>query len=420
MMIDLIQRYWAELSGLTIDMAPYLLFGFLFAGILRVFFPKRLLLKYMGKSNFRSALNASLLGVPMPLCSCGVLPTALSLNQNGASKGATTSFLISTPQTGVDSILVTYSMLGLPFAVIRPIVALLTGVAGGMITNLVGEKKGEAPEKSLTPDENNPRTIRFMLRYAFVEFLQDISKWLIIGLLIAAAIAVALPDNFFSVYITNDYLGMLVILIASIPLYVCATASVPIAAVLLLKGLSPGAILVFLMAGPATNSASFTVLYKTLGKRETWIYLFTIIGGALFFGLLTNLLPREWFAPLIQHHAHDHSGLIPEWLGVASAILLVLLIINGYFQKYFFSASFTKPSNKSESMQENILVKVSGMDCNHCKNSVESNLKKLDNIQEVIANLNTQTVMIAGDNIDLAKVKTTVEGLGYQFEGKVG
>jgi uncharacterized protein len=418
MILDFFINFLHELWTLTREMAPYLLFGFLFAGILRVFFPRRLLLKYMGKPNLKSVFNSALLGVPMPLCSCGVLPTGLSLRHNGASKGATNAFLISTPQTGVDSILVTYSMLGLPFAIIRPIVALLTGVAGGAVTNWLTREKQQDQASPFTHDDNPPRSLKYMFHYAFVEFLQDISKWLVVGLLIAAAISVILPDDFFSAWIPNDFAGMLIILLAAVPVYFCATASVPIAAVLLMKGLSPGAALVLLMAGPAVNSASFTVLFKSFGKKETWIYILTIVGGALLFGNIINLMPREWFM-ILDSSSHHHHGLIPEWLGTASAITLTLLVFNALLRPYL--STHLKPT-KTMPVSENhqlITIAVNGMDCNHCKNSVETNLVKLDNIEEVIANLQNQTVQLKGTNIDLAQVKSTLDNLGYSYEGEI-
>ena len=416
-----IHSYFHELWGLTVEIAPYLLFGFLFAGILRVYFPQRLLNKYMGKSSAAAALNASLLGIPMPLCSCGVIPTGISLFRNGASSGSTNSFLISTPQTGVDSILVTYSMLGLPFAIIRPIVALVTGVTGGLLTNWFVRDKASKPLEgdlyTATKDKtNNANKFSQMLNYAFITFLQDIMKWLIIGLLLAALVAVLIPDSFFERYIGNSLLEMLVILIASIPLYVCATASVPLAAVLLLKGLSPGAVLVFLMAGPATNAATMTVLWKTLGQKTTLIYLTTITGGALLFGFLINQLPASWFAISGHGGAHEHQ-LLPEWLQLGSAILLLILIANGYYQKYFKKSSLE--INHMNTAKEFSLFKVQGMDCNHCKNSVELNLSKLPEIQSVEADLQSQTVKIEGEQLDIEQIKTTVESLGYKFGGKI-
>ena len=413
--------YFFELWELTVEIAPYLLFGFLFAGILKVYFPQKLLNKYMGKSSPTASLNASLLGVPMPLCSCGVIPTGISLFRNGASRGSTNSFLISTPQTGVDSILVTYSMLGLPFAIIRPIVALITGITGGILTNwLIPEKTSKKVSAQVFEVDDTKKSAlkRFslMLEYAFVSFLQDIMKWLVIGLLLAALISVLVPDSFFEQYIGNSLLEMLVVLIASIPLYVCATASVPLAAVLLIKGLSPGAVLVFLMAGPATNAATMTVLWKTLGKKSTLIYLSTIIFGALLFGFLINQLPPAWFVISSHGAMHEHH-LIPEWLQLSSAVILLLLLANGFYMKYFKN----KPINTEQMHDTNnhSLFSVKGMDCNHCKNSVELNLKKLPQIQNVEVDLNTQTVKIEGKNIDADEVKNTVESLGYTFGGKL-
>ena len=249
-------------------MAPYLILGFLIAGILKVLVPANIMTKYLGKSNTSSVINASLFGIPLPLCSCGVLPTGISLYKNGASKGSSVSFLISTPQTGVDSILVTWSMLGLPLAIIRPITAFFTGVAGGILTNKFDSTRLSIKTEVNQEKKSKGSSLREIFRYAFIEMVDDIAKWLVIGLLIAAFITVAVPDEFFNEFNITGLTGMVLILVVSIPLYICATASVPIAAVLLLKGLSPGAILVFLMAGPATNAATITVIGKNLGKKH--------------------------------------------------------------------------------------------------------------------------------------------------------
>jgi uncharacterized membrane protein YraQ (UPF0718 family) len=410
-MIDFVYNYISELWGLTLEMAPYLLFGFLFAGILKVYFPKHLLVRYMGQSNAKAAFNASLLGVPLPLCSCGVLPTGIALFRNGASRGSTNAFLISTPQTGVDSILVTYAMLGLPFAIIRPIVALITGFAGGVLTNTF--VKNETKTETSADEENTPRTWRYMLRYAFVEFLQDIAKYLVIGLSIAALIAVILPDDFFVSYGGNRFLQMIIVLMASVPIYFCATGSVPIAAVLLMKGLSPGAALVLLMAGPAVNTASFTVLLKTLGKKTTFFYILTIVSGALIFGTLMNFLPASWFQMLSHHHHHEHGSLLPGSLSIVLGITLIALIINAFIQKYL-------PKNihsMSDSAKGVITIQVGGMTCNHCVNNVQNQLKKFESIHEAIADLNTGKVSLKGENISIDEVKQKIEDLGYDFHG---
>ena len=422
-MVDIVYNYLLALWDLTLEMSPYLLLGFLIAGVLYVYFPKEKVSKYLGKNNFRSTLNAALIGVPLPLCSCGVIPTGISFYKSGASKGSSVSFLISTPQTGVDSILATYALLGLPLAIIRPIIALITGVLGGLITNSV--EKGDAITSTISnsqiSSEAKPKRnkLRTMFHYAFIEFLQDISKWLIIGLLLAALMAVLIPDDFFTNYLGNEYLSMLIVLVASIPLYVCATGSVPIAAVLLMKGLSPGAAIVFLMAGPATNAATITVIGKVLGRKTLTSYLISIIGGAVIFGVLVNeFLPREWFTSyLVYSHDGHGSHLLPQWLNLASAILLILFLINGYIQKYLNSRKVVQ--SKTENDMAEKTVKVSGMTCNHCKANVENNLSAIEGIENIEIDLESGKVKMTGEDIDLGAVKNKVESIGYQFEGEV-
>lgn len=424
--MEYIIRFWNELVDLTLEMAPYLMLGFLFAGMLYAWFPAAKMTKYLGKNNAASALNAAILGVPLPLCSCGVIPTGVSFYKNGASKGSAVSFLISTPQTGVDSIMVTWSLLGLPMAIIRPIIALFTGVFGGILTNRLENKQENKTdrniEKSLEPKKKVG--VKGMLKYAFGEFLEDIVKWLLIGLLIAALIAVIIPDDFFLRYLSNDYLSMLIILVASIPLYVCATGSVPIAAVLMMKGLSPGAAIVFLMAGPATNAATISVIGNSLGRKTLFRYLASIIGGALLFGILVNeLLPREWFTSAIQHlhgEGHDHD-ILPYWLQVGSAILLTLAIINGLYRKYILPR-FEKPIIKPETLNFSDMttkIKVEGMTCNHCKMNVEKGIEKIEGVKEVSANINNGEVLIEGEKYDLEKIQKEVNDLGYTFAGKI-
>jgi len=422
MILEIINNYLVSLWDLTLEMSPYLLLGFLIAGVLYIYFPKEKVTKYLGKNNFRSTLNAALIGVPLPLCSCGVIPTGISFYKNGASKGSSVSFLISTPQTGVDSVLATYALLGLPLAIIRPIIALITGVFGGLVTNSFEKNEIKEDQKNETenasPTIDNKNKLKSMLQYAFVEFLQDISKWLVIGLLLAALMAVLIPDDFFINYLSNEYLSIAIVLIASIPLYVCATGSVPIAAVLLMKGLSPGAAIVFLMAGPATNAATITVIGNVLGKKTLMSYMASIIGGAVFFGILVNeLLPREWFTSQLVH-IHDGHGahLIPEWLKIGSSILLIGLLINGYLQKYL-GRKIKQQDEINSDMAEKI-VKVSGMTCNHCKANVENNLSNIQGIENIEIDLESGKVKMTGDDINLDEVKSKVEGIGYHYDGE--
>ncbi len=428
MIIDYIIKYFEELLILTNAMAPYLLLGFLFAGLLHVFFKKERVSRLLGSSKIRSTVYASLIGVPLPLCSCGVIPTGISFFKNGASKGSTVSFLISTPQTGVDSIMATYSMLGLPFAILRPFIAFVSGIFGGALTNYVDktEKPPEVLNNSASSNMEHASPLRRMLHYAFVEFMQDIAKWLVIGLLLAALISLLLPPSFFSEQINSDVLSMLIILVASIPLYVCATGSIPIAAVLIMKGISPGAALVFLMAGPATNAATMTVIGKVMGRKSLFSYLASIIGMSLLFGFfIDNFLPREWFTSYLVHSEHEgHGGL--NWFELASSILLTGLIANIYIQKLIRKrkgkklVSTANLNLQGSGLNGEYTLKVSGMDCNHCKTNVEEGLGGLKDIDFVSADINTSTVKIKTNNYNPEKIKETVESLGYGFGGELG
>lgn len=416
-----VKEYFVALFNLTAEMAPYLLLGFLFAGLLKVFLPADLMSKYLGKSSFSSVLNATILGIPLPLCSCGVLPAGISLHKNGASKGASVSFLVSTPQTGVDSILVTWSMLGLPFAIIRPIAALVTGITGGILTNKIEKERviQLKPESPLQTKKQKP-SIKEIFRYAFVEMLNDIAKWLLIGLLIAAFIEVLIPDNFFQDFKISGILGMLIILVASIPLYVCATSSVPIAAVLLLKGISPGALLVFLMAGPATNAAAITVIGQNMGKKTVAIYLSVLIAGSLLFGLLIDyLLPAHWFMPVLDHlGGHEHS-ILPLWLNYLSVAFLMFMLVYNYFNRIRHNMMNKKVKYQFPMDIPEIKIAVDGMTCQHCKRKVEEGLLNLAEVTNVIANTDTDTVEIYGEDLKLESIQKTVEELGYDFKGKL-
>lgn len=459
-MKDFVLNYLNELVYLMNEMAPWLLLGLIFAGLLKVYFPQDKVQKYMGKPTTKSAVNASLLGIPMPLCSCGVIPTGISFFRNGASKGATNSFLISTPQTGVDSIFATYSMLGWPFAVLRPIVAFVTGIAGGILTNILAKEKPapkvqEAPKPAFAgfsmapqtakPTGNSLLTVKPQVQnkptngatcndsscgchsekpkgntfvqathYAFIELLQDIAKWLIIGFLIAALISVILPDDFFSSFKGLGFLEILVILAASVPIYICATGSIPIAAVLLLKGVSPGAALVFLMAGPATNVATISVIGNTMGRKSLFVYLGSIIGGAIVFGSLINwLIPADFILSKVMHiHSGEHE-MVPMWLQITSSVVLIGSLIFGYFYQ-----RFEKNKQKTKAMAQKT-IKVEGMTCSHCEASVTRNLMKLEGIDEVIADKNTSEVKVSGKNIDLKKVEAVIGEIGYQYKGEI-
>ncbi len=310
--------------------------------------------------------STTLLGVPLPLCSCGVIPTAVSLRRDGASRGATVAFMIATPQTGVDSIIATYSMLGLPFAVLRPVVALITGLSGGMVITqfsdneiIVRNNISQSKEKV-----SFVRTIKNILHYSFVEMFQNIGKWLIFGLALGALITVAIPDNFFINLHLSPIVMMLLLLAISIPMYVCTMGSIPIAAALMLKGLSPGAALVFLIAGPAVSLANILVIGKTMGRKYLVLYMSSIIIGALFGGVVVDyLLPHSWFVlvPFFSDADCCRTGSL-SWLQMLCGGLFLLLLCNAFILKH---------KHNKIMLNDRIVYRINGMSCNHCKMSVE-------------------------------------------------
>lgn len=440
--MKIVSQYIVEFWDLTAEMSPYLLLGLLIAGILHIYVKSETTQKYLGTKTLKSVIYAALIGVPLPLCSCGVIPTGIGFRREGASKGATISFLISTPQTGVDSVLVTYSMLGWPFALLRPIVAFVTGVAGGAIANFddnqslptdSASEKACCSDKSCNSNKPTKNKLQSVFTYAFVEFLEDISLWLIIGLGIAAGISVAIPDSFFQGYFDNSFLSMLIILAVSVPLYVCATGSVPIAAMLMMKGLSPGTALVFLMAGPATNAATITVLSKTLGKRTTVIYVGSIVAGALLFGLAVDyLLPQAWFGAIAPCTGHSHT-MGTEWWKQSSAIVLSGLMAAAIWRKYVPTKKGTinsLPQEKSQAartefvapisfgelvLMKEVTIGIDGMTCNHCKASVEKSLSGLPGIASVHVELASKSARISGSNIDMVKIEKALSNIGFSL-----
>lgn len=394
-------------------MSPYLLLGFLIAGLLKAYVPKEKYIGHIVQPTFRSVLWAALAGVPLPLCSCGVIPAGIALRKEGAGKGAVVSFLISTPQTGVDSIAATCSLLGMPFAIIRPLAAFITGLAGGAATNRFDATVSANDIINCKEEANYEGKSKFMqaLYYAFVEMLQNIGKWLIIGILFAGLIAIFLPDGIFSTYLHNPLLNMLIVLAVAVPTYTCATGSIPIAAALMMKGLSPGAALVFLMAGPATSIASIMLIGNALGKRTLLIYIGTIIAGAMLFGLAIDyVMPANWFdISLMNHdllHVHHHDGF--SWFNMACSVVLISLIINAFIQNKIYSLKLKKKTNMAT------VYKIGGMTCNHCKATVEKALANLDGVTSVQVDLSGGVAYVEGSPGDEV-VRQTVESLGFEY-----
>jgi uncharacterized membrane protein YraQ (UPF0718 family)/copper chaperone CopZ len=422
-----------EIFELVNEMSPYLLLGFLLAGIMHVFVPSVLYSRYLSAGDFRSVLYAALFGIPLPLCSCGTIPTAMSLHREGASKGATVSFLIATPQTGVDSIIATYSLMGLPFAILRPVAALFTAVFGGILVN-----KFDSSHKTKNSVCNNEGCLKQdfqgimkrgwkknfigVIKYAFFDMMQDIGKWLVIGLVVAGLITAFVPESFFETFKGNTFLSIGLVLLFAIPMYLCATGSIPIAIALMLKGLSPGAALVLLMAGPASNVASMLVVGKVLGRKTMLLYLLSIIGGATAFALVIDyLLPAECFiTPLKQIHSCCSDG--SSAFNIGATIVLGLLLINALIRRFIGTSSNNEPL--SETVQESgdfdsktnmAVYHVAGMSCNHCKMNVEKAINQLPGVEYVEVDLPSAKATVTGD-VSSEDVRSAIESLGFKVE----
>ena len=398
---------WSTLT----EMAPYLLFGFLIAGLLSVLISQSLVERHLGGKGLWQVIKASALGVPLPLCSCGVIPVAASLRRHGAGKGATVSFLISTPQTGVDSIMVTYSMLGLIFAIFRPVVALINGIIGGVVTILFEKddsQKNKAEIKCDAPccnSEYKGNKMTQAIKYGFVSLSEDIAKALFIGILLAGVIETIIPENYLAGIVGSGVLGILIMMLMGIPVYVCATASVPIAAVLISKGVSPGAAFAFLMTGPATNAATIATIWKILGRKTAIIYLATVAATAFVSGLVLDYVFRVTGTAKLTH---EHQ-MIPEYAKIICAIVLIVVLAVAIFRKYFGAKALDVAIPGAETYE----ISIYGMHCNHCVKAINTALIEISGVEHVGVSLKDKKAIVKGEDVDNDLIKKAVEELGY-------
>ena len=339
---------------LFVESAPWLMLGLFVAGVMKVFVPSQLMAKHLGEPGLMSTVKAALFGAPLPLCSCGVIPAAVGLRRSGASKAATTSFLISTPETGVDSISISYAMLGPFMAIVRPIAAITSAIVAGILvgkddtpTNAtpasalnVEEEDSCCTSKAQPTEESLADKLKAGLRFTFIDLIRDIALWLLIGLAFAALIKTYVPNEFL-VQWGDGFLAFVVMALVGVPMYVCATASTPIAAGLLFSGVSPGAALVFMLVGPATNIATVALVKKELGSRALTAYLTSVVGVGFAFGYLTNYLVGLWDMDFLAQAEQAHS-MVNTPLAYASSMLLAGLmtyVLAGKVRKAFAGQS---------------------------------------------------------------------------------
>jgi uncharacterized membrane protein YraQ (UPF0718 family) len=361
-MIAFLNTFALNTWHMVAEMAPYLIFGFAIAGLLHMLIRKEQVQRLLGKPGLGAVSKACLIGIPMPLCSCSVIPVTAALHKSGASRGATAAFLSSTPQTGVDSILATYSLMGGLFATVRVVVALVSGIVTGFLIELFCNYRVEdntppsSPASSLSPTltpnpQSTPSKIKTpqvsalkpqvsspapsrlstALRYGFINLPADLAVALLVGLALAGLITTLLPPDLISGPISTGPLAFLLATVISLPLYICATASIPMAYALMAAGLSPGAALIFLIAGPATNTATVISLWKMLGHKATLIYLGSLIGIAWIAGWLLN---STLGTQTIEHSMHQHAAMPPEfWQHLSGIALILILLVSLYLSR---------------------------------------------------------------------------------------
>ncbi|CAA0124977.1 Putative two-component membrane permease complex subunit SMU_747c [BD1-7 clade bacterium] len=335
--------YIYNFLDLFVESAPWLLLGFFIAGLIHAFISTEKMNKHMGGKGIGTTIKAAFIGAPLPLCSCGVVPAALGIRRSGASKNATVSFLVATPETGVDSISVTYALLGPLMAIVRPIAAIISAITAGI---LVGTEKDDAAAPvaassckkccgSKKPAETQALTTsqKFLsgLRFSYIKMLDDISLWLLVGLLFAAAVQAFIPQTFFTQW-GDSWQAFAVMALIGVPMYICATASTPIAAGFLFAGVSPGAVLVFMLAGPATNLGTIAIIRKELGTRALTAYLTGVVATSFVCGYLLNLWvsTSDFANQAMMRHEHGSSWFYS--LSIVSAVVLALLLSASYYR----------------------------------------------------------------------------------------
>ena len=405
------------LINLIGEMSPYILLGFLIAGVMHAFIPSRLFSRHLSGNGLGTVVKSALVGVPLPLCSCGVLPAAISLRRSGASKAATTSFLVATPQTGVDSIAATWSLLGPAFAFVRPIAAFITSIFAGVAVGKNEERHEKEPSTGCDPLETEGAASRpFIaksidaLRYGFSDLVDSIGSWLVIGLVIAALITVFVPADFFATLSEYPLLAMIAVVIVAVPMYVCATGSIPIALSLMLKGLSPGTALVLLMAGPAANFASFTLISRELGRKAALIYISAIVVCSIGFGLLIDYcLPGHLFSPMGMADMHCHVEHL-SWIEITSSVLLIGLLLMSFIRRTILVKLKQKNMEATEEKCFNYVI--TGMNCSHCQSSVEKALSKVAGVTNVSISLSSGLAKVYGEHNQTEAIHE-VESAGF-------
>ncbi len=412
----MIRDFLQSLLTLAIDMGFYMVIGLVLVGALNIFIKKQWIAKHLGGSGVWSIIKASIMGVPLPLCSCGVVPTGLYLRDKGASKASAMSFLISTPQTGADSIIATYGLMGPLFAWYRPMAAFVSGVVGGIGIKLFGNKVGSEEEKALDNNEEKKgikERVVNSFKYAFGEFTQDIAVHFLLGLVIAAFIGVLIPAEFIaSVGLGSGIVSMLIMIALGAPMYICSTSSIPIAVMLMAKGLSPGAAYVFLFMGPFTNAASLVMISKKFGKKNTVVYFVSAAISALGFGLLLDYIVGVYDVQFAFLSTSEAGMTYTTFQTIVASGFIALVLFYSLRQLANFIGKLSA-GIKLKTAPENE-YSVEGMDCKHCASGLEAAVRGQEGVENVLVDFDSKSLKVWG-KISYDNLKKTVEAHGYSM-----
>ncbi len=413
--LHILHQFWHvlhEFWHVLAEMATFLLFGFLVAGVLSVFLSARTIQRHLGGSGTWSMIKGALFGIPLPLCSCGVIPVSASLRRGGAGKPAVTSFLIATPQDGVDSVAVTYALMGGAFALLRPAFALISGMLGGLAVSLFARDDKSTDRQTDGGHDHCEREIqgsriRRIFTYGFGALPRDIGRSLLIGLLVAGVISVVVPENFFVDAVGVGFWQILILMAAGIPVYVCSTSSVPIAAALVLQaGASPGAALAFLMTGPATNFATIVTVWRVMGRRTATIYVLVVALCALGSGLALDAI----FAADAFSISPGMAAMIPMPVKYAAAAFLLAILVVGAIRGA--PVEQFEPAAGAQKAE----MEIQGMHCSHCATSISGALQQVAGVDAARVLLDAGKAEVSGDELDTGQLTQAVRSLGYDVK----
>lgn len=367
--MSVLQQFVSNTLELALDAAPWLLLGLVVAGLIKAWIPQQLIGRWLGGRGVLAVVRAALIGAPLPLCSCGAIPLGLAIYRGGASRGPSTAFMVGTPGVGIDSVALTYALLGPLLAVIRPLAAVFSAVVTGLLVGLTGDgsrppraAEGEAGGSALgslscspascsceVPADAAPASFAAAssmsdspgpgssmaagLRYSFTEVLDDISWWLLLGLVVAGLLLTMVPPGLLAQYAVGPG-AMLLMALIGIPMYLCAQAATPVAAALIVAGVSPGTALVLLLAGPITSIATLSVLRNEFGFRAVTIYVVGVAGTAVFSGLFTDAVVA-WLAIDLPAQIGTTRELLPAPIKYLALLILLVLAIRPLRRQLF-------------------------------------------------------------------------------------